>query len=641
MASSSSHLVPSTSGNSNIAERDLNCYLPLYKAAIRGDWESASKFFDSNPDAVAARITKNLETVLHIAVGRSEAISFVEKLVELMPADAFPLKSKFSETALHYAAKYGNTKAAKLLVAQDPGLPHIWSDTNLLPLHLAALFGHKEMVLYLLTVTRDNEVPNPFTDQPGITLLISIVHSGFYDVALDLVRRYPKLATTTSPGGNTALSILAGKPSAFLSGGSLRSWQKLIYSCIPVKLAKPSHQGRGFDIENLSEQPVRQINICWQVLIQTFRRNHPIFVCQELYTKFWDVIGGTVPQVKNIHDTKLMHCQAMELVKCLCLEALNVDTLKSASVFKPAVILAATGGLYEVIEEILSSFPSAIWCLDQEHHDLFQMTVINRRETIFNLLYDLDEHAHLVTQNTDSHNNNILHLAGKLAPPHRLNLVSGAAFQMQHELQWYKEVEKFVTPSYKGKESSDGKTPAMVFTEEHKDLTIEGEQWLKDTAKSCTFAATLIATVVFAAAITVPGGSSTDSGLPIFQKQRPFVVFAISNAVSLFSSVTSVLMFLFILTSRCSEADFLYSLPNKLIIGLVNLFLSLASMMIAFSSAIYAVFGYKKAWILVPLTLLACLPVTSFLFLQYPLLKDMIRSTYGPGIFGKKRKSIF
>ncbi|XP_020553809.1 uncharacterized protein LOC110011228 isoform X2 [Sesamum indicum] len=641
MASSSSQVLPSISGNSNVGENDLNCYLPLHKAAIRGDWESASKFFDSNPDAVSARITKNLETVLHIAVGRSEASSFVEKLVELMPTDALSLKTKFSETALHYAAKYGNIKAAKYLVVSDPGLPHIWNDTNLLPLHLAALFGHKEMVLFLLTVTRDNEVPNAFEDQPGITLLISIVHSAFYDVALDLVRKYPKLATTISPGNNTALSILAGKPSAFLSGRSLRSWEKLIYSCIPVKLARTSHLRRGRDIENPSERHIKQTDVCWQVLRQTFRRTYPGFVWQKLYTRFWDVIGGIVPRIKHIHDMKLMHCQAMELVKCLCLESVNVDTVKSASIFKPAVISSATCGLYEVIEEILSSFPSAIWCLDPEHHDLFQIAVMNRRETIFNLLYDLEEHAHLVTQNTDSHNNNILHLAGKLAPPHRLSIVSGAALQMQRELQWYKEVENFVTPSYKGKENTDGKTPAMVFAEEHKDLIVEAEEWLKDTAKSCTFAATLIATVVFAAAITVPGGSSTESGLPIFQKQRPFVVFAVSNAVSLFSSVTSVLMFLFILTSRCAEADFLYMLPNTLIIGLVNLFLSLASMMLAFSSAMYAVFGHNRTWFLAPLTLVACLPVTLFLFLQYPLLKDMIRSTYGPGIFGKKRRSIF
>ncbi|KAL2251019.1 UNVERIFIED_CONTAM: hypothetical protein Sindi_2224200 [Sesamum indicum] len=693
MASSSSQVLPSISGNSNVGENDLNCYLPLHKAAIRGDWESASKFFDSNPDAVSARITKNLETVLHIAVGRSEASSFVEKLVELMPTDALSLKTKFSETALHYAAKYGNIKAAKYLVVSDPGLPHIWNDTNLLPLHLAALFGHKEMVLFLLTVTRDNEVPNAFEDQPGITLLISIVHSAFYDVALDLVRKYPKLATTISPGNNTALSILAGKPSAFLSGRSLRSWEKLIYSCIPVKLARTSHLRRGRDIENPSERHIKQTDVCWQkmtlamaTLLKLYNITSDLLIATQLWKNVasstfrfalshrlggWEGYVPAFPDWMSSFDShlpsqssfnnfvfvgsvakivyKILGChwrnrycgKAMELVKCLCLESVNVDTVKSASIFKPAVISSATCGLYEVIEEILSSFPSAIWCLDPEHHDLFQIAVMNRRETIFNLLYDLEEHAHLVTQNTDSHNNNILHLAGKLAPPHRLSIVSGAALQMQRELQWYKEVENFVTPSYKGKENTDGKTPAMVFAEEHKDLIVEAEEWLKDTAKSCTFAATLIATVVFAAAITVPGGSSTESGLPIFQKQRPFVVFAVSNAVSLFSSVTSVLMFLFILTSRCAEADFLYMLPNTLIIGLVNLFLSLASMMLAFSSAMYAVFGHNRTWFLAPLTLVACLPVTLFLFLQYPLLKDMIRSTYGPGIFGKKRRSIF
>ncbi|KAL2553767.1 Ankyrin repeat family protein [Forsythia ovata] len=538
MASSSSKLGSNITDNSitdasfyvNMPEKDLNFYLPLYKAAIQGDWKSASIFFDSNPDAITARITKILETVLHIAVGRSEAIHFVEKLVELMPVEALPLTSKFSETAVHYAAKYGNIKAAKLLVARDPGLPHIWSDTNLLPLHLAALFGHKEMVSFLLTVTKDNIEPNPFADKPGITLLISIVYSGFYDVALDLVQRYPKLAVTISPGGNTALSILAGKPSAFLSGCSLGFWQKFIYSCVPVKLAKISHRQSRNDIENLSEPTPKHIDKCCRFLIQNFRKEYLLFACQKLHKKFWELIQAIVPQVKHIYDTKLMHYQAIELVKFLCMEIPHTDNSTSGSIYKPAVITAATLGHYEVLEEILKAFPSAIWSLDKEKHDLFQMAVINRRETIFNLLYELDEHAHLVTKNTDIHDNNILHLAGKMAPPHRLNLLAGAALQMQRELQWYKEVQNFVTPSYKGKENSDGKTPAIVFTEEHKDLITKGEQWLKETAKSCTFAGTLIATVVFAAAITVPGGSSSKSGIPIFHKETPFLVFAISNA---------------------------------------------------------------------------------------------------------------
>nr|GMC53956.1 ankyrin repeat-containing protein ITN1-like [Ipomoea batatas] len=576
MASSSSQSGPNIDVRIK-AGKDMNFYLPLYKAAIRGDWEGARRFFDCDPDAVTAKITKDSETVLHVAVARSKAVYFISKLLEVMPSDALRMTNRFHETALHFAAKFGNVEAAKLLVSRDPDLPSIWNDSNCLPLHSAALFGHKEMVIYLLTVTGDHVRPSPFDDKPGITLMMLLVHSGFYDVALDLLLHHPQLASTVSPGGNTSLSIIAQKPSSFPSGSCLNFWQKLIYS---------------------------------------------------------------LPLVKSLHDEKLMHCQAMELVRSLCTEVICSNNSKSALIYKPAIILGATLGIYEIVEEILKAFPSAIWSLDREHHDLFQIAVMNRRENIFNLLRELGEHTHLVTQNIDTNDNTILHLAGKLAPPHRLNLVTGAALQMQRELQWYKEVEKFVTPGYKVKENSSGKTPAMVFTEEHKGLIAEGEQWFKDTANSCTVVAVLIATVVFAAAITVPGGSNGDNGYPIFNSETPFTIFAISNTLSLISSTTSVLMFLLILNTRFAEADFLHSLPSKLIIGLVNLFLSIMFMMVAFSSAIYIVFGHKKSWIILPLAF-ACLPVGLFASLQLPLLVEMIKSTYGPGIFYKQQRSYF
>ena len=38
----------------------------------------------------------------------------------------------------------------------------------------------------------------------------------------------------------------------------------------------------------------------------------------------------------------------------------------------------------------------------------------------------------------DAYKQNILHLAGKLAPKARLKLVPGAALQMQRELLWFK-----------------------------------------------------------------------------------------------------------------------------------------------------------------------------------------------------------
>ena len=105
--------------------------------------------------------------------------------------------------------------------------------------------------------------------------------------------------------------------------------------------------------------------------------------------------------------------------------------------------------------------------------------------------------------------------------------------------------------------NTNGKRPRELFTESHKELVEEGEKWMKETSSSCTVVAALIVTIMFAAAITVPGGQIQDVGLPIFLNEEVFMVFIISDALSLLSASTSLLMFLGILTSRYAEEDFL------------------------------------------------------------------------------------
>ncbi|XP_059635945.1 ankyrin repeat-containing protein ITN1-like [Cornus florida] len=180
----------------------------------------------------------------------------------------------------------------------------------------------------------------------------------------------------------------------------------------------------------------------------------------------------------------------------------------------------------------------------------------------------------------------------------------------------------------------------MVFSMEHENLVIEGEKWTKDAVNSCIVTATLIATVVFAAALTVLGGYK-DDGHPIFSTEQAFTIFAALDAISLFTSTASVLLFLSILTSRYAENDFLYVLPKRLIIGLVTMFLSITSMMIAFSATLYLVSGKENPWIIFPVAVSACLLVTLFVSLQFPLLVDAVSSAYGTGIFGKQRNRPF
>ncbi|KAG8367165.1 hypothetical protein BUALT_Bualt16G0044200 [Buddleja alternifolia] len=197
------------------------------------------------------------------------------------------------------------------------------------------------------------------------------------------------------------------------------------------------------------------------------------------------------------------------------------------------------------------------------------------------------------------------------------------------------EIKNFVPPYAREITNDAGKTPSLIFTEQHKELKKEGEKWMRNTTTSCILVAALIVTVVFAAAITVPGDNDQSNGVPIWSKQTAFIIFSISDAISLFTSTTSLLLFLSLWTSRYAEEDFLSVLPKRLIMGLLTLFLSITFMMVAFSATVYLVFGQRRAWVLIPVSALACFPITSYVLLQFPLLVDVISSTYGPGIFGR------
>ncbi|KAG6683589.1 hypothetical protein I3842_12G021800 [Carya illinoinensis] len=203
--------------------------------------------------------------------------------------------------------------------------------------------------------------------------------------------------------------------------------------------------------------------------------------------------------------------------------------------------------------------------------------------------------------NQENHQNII---SGMIEHPTRVNQIPGAALQMQRELQWFKAVEKIVDPKDKEKRNiNEHFTPQELFTKNHENMMKEGEKWMKNTARSCTVVGALIVTIMFAVTFTIPG----------------------------------VLMFLGILTSRYTEDDFLEYLPRQMIIGLFTLFCSIATMMITFASALLIIL-HEQLRISIPLICLGGIPVILFLWIQFPILKDMIISTYGPSTFDRKRK---
>ncbi|KAM1187267.1 hypothetical protein ACFX2J_023220 [Malus domestica] len=521
-------------------------------------------------------------------------------------------------TALGYAAR-DNLKMVECMVTRNRELLSIAVESwQRIPIVIAARYDQWDIVRYLYPFTpREDLMPDkgPY----GSELVSFCLFAEQFDIAWELLQRSPRLACTR---GNNICPIFAFAhvPYAFPSGTSLKFWQRWIYNCIHIEHV-PSVNDFRINIQNQENEQGNQ------------RSRTVLSLLQGLSSRLLEFLG-----INRIRELKLIHVWSRQIVGCMCevIKQLNHEEMRDGDVYD-AIFAAVENGIVELVISLCKAKPELLWTCNTSGKYLFQYSVECRQEKVFNLIYGIGK-KNLLTTFKDYSDNGMLHYAGMLSPLAKLDPIPGAALQMQRERQWYKEVESIVVQlSGVPTKNKDGLTPPKLFTQSHKKLHEDGERWMKETARSYTVVSALIITIMFAAAFTVPGGDNQETGFPIFLNENLFMVFVISDAISLFSSATSALMFLGILTSRYAEDDFLKSLPTKMIIGLSTLFISVATMMIAFSSALFIMLQ-DKSWIVSPIIFLAAVPVILFIWMQSPLLLEIIVSTYGRGIFDKKVK---
>ncbi|GLU00461.1 hypothetical protein SLE2022_178300 [Rubroshorea leprosula] len=444
-------------------------------------------------------------------------------------------------------------------------------------------------------------------------------------ICYDLLQRDPSLTVVANEEmhGESPILTLSSQPSAFFSGSPLSFWQKWIYHLIKVKL--PSNPpGEVRIVVTHRRESHSQKNIKMKV----FPRLRGL---GSMLLKFFGI--------KQIYDMKLRHLYASEILHCMCghVSTLKVQPRRDCGVIE-AVFKAIKQGMVEFVIELLKVNQPVIY-YDRHRRDVFMVAIQHRQENIFNLFYGLNPTWKArILHHKDERGNNMLHVAGGIAPDFQLTRISNPAFQMQRELQWFKEVERIVPEWCKEAKNLDGETPCEVFSNSHKELVKEGGKWMKDIASSFIIVGTLIVTIMFAAAFTIPGGNDQNTGFPIFLQKKSFTIFIIFDAVSFFAASTSILMFLGILTSRFAQEDFLVSLPKKLIIGLSTLFISIAAMMISFCAPLWVMLRDRQ-WAIFPIILMAGIPVILFVWLQFPLLVEIFVSTYAASrIFNRKMK---
>ena len=180
-------------------------------------------------------------------------------------------------------------------------------------------------------------------------------------------------------------------------------------------------------------------------------------------------------------------------------------------------------------------------------------------------------------------------------------------------------VQKIIPSHYVIHRNNDNKTADELFKLNHADLHKKAQRWTKETSQSCSAVAVLVATVVFAAAYTVPGGND-NNGQPVFLNSPFFLFFTVMDVVSLASSLTSVVTFLSILTSPFELEDFHRSLPTKLMIGFSLLFFSVTATMLSFTATILLIIRLeRRRWTSTLIYTAAFLPVAVFALMQFPL----------------------
>ena len=362
----------------------------------------------------------------------------------------------------------------------------------------------------------------------------------------------------------------------------------------------------------------------------------------------------------------------LKLIRRIWDKFLTLDDSEMMEVMREpsqVTIIAAEVGNFEFLSVIMSTYPNLLWELSNKGQRIIHIAVFNRHASIFNLIHEIRSLKDCINSFLNDGENNLLHSAAMLAPPDRLNIVSGEALQMMLELSWFEvcivyiyflshikkyksydrfheviilhtkyyicdmsliwqEVKKNMQPHMVEMKNSEGMTPRELFTKEHAELLTKGESWMKQTANSCMVVSTLIATGVFSAAFSLPGGNNDNTESPNYLDKPAFLVFALSDSMALISSSTSILIFLSILISRYAEQDFLKSLPLKLISGLVALFVSIISMMIAFSSAFFITYYHGLKWVPNFISVLAFLPIPLFICLQFSLWSDIVYFAY-------------
>ncbi|KAG6703526.1 hypothetical protein I3842_07G089200 [Carya illinoinensis] len=261
----------------------------LFRMAMEGKWEEVAKLFERDEWTQTAKITNSGDTALHIAisVGKEDNVrQLTESIWEPSRLrQVLEIQNDRGNTPLHSAASTGNVAMCQRITRVYPELAGFKNNNQETPLFMAALHGKKAAFFCLHYICQLVDVRGRFqySRKNGDTILHCAIAGDYFDLAFQIIKLYPELASLINEEGLTPLHLLASKPSAFRSGSQLEGYDKIIYHSILVDQLEedipdedvPDSQPEGTDSpgdkKNLNSEKYRT----FKDLLQLFWRMVP------------------------------------------------------------------------------------------------------------------------------------------------------------------------------------------------------------------------------------------------------------------------------------------------------------------------------------------------------------------------------
>ncbi|KAF9672128.1 hypothetical protein SADUNF_Sadunf11G0008500 [Salix dunnii] len=656
-----------------------------YRAAMRGDWKNMIHHYQDHSLDLSLPVTLSADTALHIAVyskqeqplkdlleivkGISEVLPDIESTApeiesparenESLSAEQMKFlkrKNEFGNTALHEATICGNYEAVRLLVKQYADLLTKINNYGETPLFTAAAFAEAEIVEFLLWSKPEQCVNDECRlleihrkREDGLSILSAAIKGQHFETALMLLELDGSLHDLKDKDGVDALQLLAHMPTAFESGVSMGICERLIYCCLPVK----RHHKLKSQVETWFEERKKQGDLeSGQGGSLKVRR-----AVKGRSLKIWRSVKGVS---LKIWRAKTKHVFALKVAKILIKkgdESLNKVSItitdeehgqggeqkrkgenKSSEITSEGkhtkesqrqehipLFIATINGIEEIVWEIIDQYPHAIEKLNDERQSILDVAVMHRQKKIFSLVKQQKVPLARLHRVIDNMGNTLLHHVANMKY-YSGGTKPGPALKLQEELQWFEKVQEVIPSHYATLTNKEGKTAGDLFKESHEKQLENAQKWIKETTQSCSTVAALVATVVFAAAYTVPGGSD-EEGTPNFITSPYFLVFTVSDVLSLASSLTSLVVFLSLLTSPFELKEFHISLPRKLLVGFTFLFFAVITTMLSFGATILILIQSERKLTTLLLSIAAFLPVLVFAIMQFRLYVSFMGST--------------